>query len=244
MQASVRDRLVGGIGAAIVVALLVYLLLIGLIAEGSVPSAPRLTVLRLAAPPARQPRHQPPRSRHASRRPRPATPANLRNKATDVVAPPLVLLLPPPIIVAGKPNVGTAASSGASDRAGPGEGAGGEGEGTGGGGYGYGEGDGGVPPRQISGRLRFADLPPALREGSIGGTVGVRYRVEIDGRVGACLVVAPSSNATLDAATCALIQQHFRFRPSRDRDGRPVRSWIEESHDWVVEPADPTPPPR
>jgi protein TonB len=52
----------------------------------------------------------------------------------------------------------------------------------------------------------------------------------------------------LDETTCRLIEERFRFEPSRDRSGRPVRSRIVENHEWDVEdiPSRPEddPPPR
>ncbi len=126
-----------------------------------------------------------------------------------------------------------AAFAGASDRPGPGEGAGGQGNGAGGGGYGDGDGD--VPPRLIKGRLKFSDLPPDLRDGGIAGTVSVRYDVDISGRVGDCIITASSGSAELDKLTCQLIQRRFRFDPSRDPEGQPVRSTIEENHRWEID---------
>ena len=48
-------------------------------------------------------------------------------------------------------------------------------------------------------------------------------------------VYAEMSGEELDQRTCALIEERFRFAPSRDGDGRPVRSIIEESHTWEAE---------
>ena len=241
MRTHVQERLLGGLGAAIVVLMLGYLLLVGMIVEVRRPGDRSVTVLGLDAPPL-PPRRPRPHLRppHARRPPAPAAPRALRNKASEIVTPPPPITpVPPPIVSAPQASAGAAAFAGASDRPGPGEGAGGRGNGEGGGGDGDGEGDGGTPPRLISGRLKFSDLPADLRAADVGGTVTVRYGVELDGRVGDCLVTGSSGSAELDAATCTLIQQRFRFRPSRDREGRPVRSRIEERHSWVVEPAMP-----
>ena len=48
-------------------------------------------------------------------------------------------------------------------------------------------------------------------------------------------------NPELDAVTCRLIQQRYRFRPSLDPGGRPVRSQVVEDHSWVTID-DPEPP--
>jgi protein TonB len=39
----------------------------------------------------------------------------------------------------------------------------------------------------------------------------------------------------LDALTCRLIRERFRFRPSRDGRGRPVPALVRETHEWVFE---------
>jgi periplasmic protein TonB len=230
-----RDRMWAGLGTAIVLALFGYMLLRGLTVSLSLAIEKPMELLDLRTPPPPpppRPRVEPPKERHAAA----ASPRNLKGKATPVVVPPPIvppLVPPPPLIVAPKPNVGAAASTGASDRAGPGQGAGGEGNGTGGGGDG--DGDGGMPPRLLKGRLKFGDLPAALRAASVDGAVGVRYHVEVDGHVSDCGVTRSSGHADLDAATCQLIEQRFRYAPSRDEDGHPVRSTIVETHDWVIE---------
>jgi protein TonB len=38
----------------------------------------------------------------------------------------------------------------------------------------------------------------------------------------------------LDQIACRLIEQRFRYKPARDRAGRPVRSTIVETHSWFI----------
>jgi protein TonB len=165
------------------------------------------------------------------------SPRNLRNKATEIVAQPPIIHLPPPLplVAAPAPDIGLAANSGASDRAGDGRGAGGQGDGIGGGGDG-GDGDS-LAPRWTRGRLSFADLPPELRAQAWNGKVDVRYAVGIDGRVSDCRVDRSSGNPVVDTLTCRLIEDRFRYRPARDEAGRPVRSVIVETHEWIVQRA-------
>ncbi len=237
MRSGVQDRLLGAAGAAIVVALLGYLLIAGLTVEMQIRRQQAATVIDLPSLP--RPQRQPrppvdrPKARKASGR---ASPRNLRNKAAEVVVPvPLVLPPAPPILLsAPTAGAGMASSAGASDRPGPGTGAGGEGDGSGGGGDGDGDGGGGVPPRLIKGRLKFSNLPEDLREAGIGGTVGVRYRVDVDGRASDCRITASSGSRELDEATCQLIEERFLFDPARDAADRPVRSILEENHSWIV----------
>lgn len=121
-----------------------------------------------------------------------------------------------------------------------GTGSGGAGNGNGGGGGEGGAGVGeGTPPERIGGRISDGDYPRELSDAGISGTVGVRYRVGIDGRARECLVTRSSGSAALDAHTCTLIERRFRFRPSRDADGRPVPSIIVENHSWIMPPPQP-----
>ena len=61
------------------------------------------------------------------------------------------------------------------------------------------------------------------------------YTVEPDGRATGCRITASSGSAELDSHTCRLIEQRFRFRPSLDGRGRPVRSRIVQDHYWEVQ---------
>jgi len=235
MQTSVQDKVMSALGTALILALLGYLLFVGMTVDIRRQAEQAIAVLDLRAP------SPPPRPKSIVR-PRlgeksgKASPRNLRNKATPIVAPPplVVLSSPSPVVVTLKAGTGMAASNGASSRPGPGQGAGGQGNGTGSGGSGNGDGDGGgdSPPRQIKGRLKYSDLPSDLRQGGRQFALFVRYEVTVSGRVGDCDVEKSSGSAELDALTCQLIRQRFRFDPSRDADGHPVDSTVEENHSW------------
>lgn len=178
-----------------------------------------------------------------SRKKNEASAANLRNQATAVFAPVLPpLRQPPPVVAAPRPAAGDAANTGASNRVGPGQGAGGVGNGTGGGGNGDGDGDGYADavtrPIQIKGKLRWSDLPRDLRQSHRGGELELVYRVNVDGSVSDCRVTQSSGLPSLDAQTCRLITERFRFRPSRDASGRAVPSNIIERHGWDPAPDD------
>ena len=141
----------------------------------------------------------------------------------------------PPIVTAPKPFEGAQATQGAAEVAGPGTGAGGEGDGTGAGGWGDGDGAGDTPPRRIAGRLRDSDYPRAAIDEGASGRVGVRYVVDVDGRVPRCQVTRSSGSQTLDTTTCRLIMQRYRFRPGYDARGRPFVSTIVENAIWIME---------
>ena len=234
------DRVVSAIAAAVLPALLVWLLVVALAPRWSPLPDHALKLFGIVPPPPPIGHVAPPTTRGHRVKDSPAPP-NLRAVATPIVAPtPIVAVpVPPPVVTAPVANVGAAPTSGAAEIAGPGTGAGGEGNGTGGGGNGDGGGRDDTPPRQIKGRLRYADLPRTDDEASPSGTVWVKYLVEVDGRVPECRVTRSSGNRMLDETTCRLIIERFRFRPALDEDGRPVPSWLVEYHAWGVEDEDP-----
>ena len=236
LHPKMRDR-AWSIAAVIAVhAVLAWLLLFGLTVPRTSPIDDTLRVFDVEPPAEKRPEPVPPPERNE--RPQgEASPPNLRARATEIVAPPPIVVLPAPspVIVAERPADGARAYSGASDIAGPGTGAGGEGDGFGGGGAGDGDGGGETPPRRTRGSLRNSDYPADLGEAGISGSVGVRYRVDVDGRARDCRVTWSSGSGALDATTCRLIEARFRFRPSRDEAGRAVTSTIVETHSWLVE---------
>lgn len=130
-------------------------------------------------------------------------------------------------LVAVKP---TAAPSGGGTGTGP---ALGPGTGGGTGGNGYGADDGGTDLEHIAGELTRSDYPPDLGRAGIGGRVSVTLTVEPNGRVSACRITRSTGVPQLDALTCRLMQQRFRFRPSTDRYGRPIRDEVDWDHDWI-----------
>jgi protein TonB len=131
-------------------------------------------------------------------------------------------------IVTVRPN---AAPSGGGSGTGPalGSGAGG---GTGGRGYGAGE-RGGTDLEQIAGEFLPSDYPPDLGRAGVGGRVSVTFTVLPNGRVTGCRVTRSSRVPQLDALTCRIIEQRFRFRPSTDRYGRPVADEADLDQDWI-----------
>jgi protein TonB len=121
--------------------------------------------------------------------------------------------------------------------AGGGTGAGpalGSGAGGGSGGQGYGSDDGGTDLEKIAGDIEPSDYPRALGNRGIGGRVSVTFTVETNGRATNCRITRSSGIAELDALTCRLMEQRFRFRPSTDRYGRPIREEVDWDHDWIA----------
>lgn len=165
-----------------------------------------------------------------------ASPANKRARAAPIAAPePKLPPIAPPISAAPQPGAGRDASAGASDRAGPGSGAGGRGDGTGAGGAGNGTG-GGTKAVWVSGTIRNRDYPRDASRARIGGDVEVRFTIQPTGRVDNCRVTRSSGDVSLDATTCRLIEERFRFRPATDAAGRAVASQYGWRQSWWLEP--------
>ncbi len=257
LQSTPSDRVRAAAPALAVHALLALLILRGL---GVTPGFAPPEVLQLIdlspPPPPPAPIVRPASERtEGGRQEGAAAPANREARPNEVTAPvPLIPMPVPPAPTVASQNM--APTSGATPLAGPGTGAGGVGSGTGSGrfgdgpgrggrgnGPGTGDGDGGgySPPRRIRGRISDRDYPAAVGEGGIGGIVSVIYAIEPDGRASDCRITRSSGNAALDATTCRLIEQRFRFEPSRDRRGRPVRSRMVQDHHWEVEDLPPDP---
>jgi len=88
-------------------------------------------------------------------------------------------------------------------------------------------------PGQIAGEITPRDYPRHLRDAGIGGVVGVLFRVDPPGLVSRCSITQSSGVPELDALTCRLIVQRFRYRPSTDRYGRPIADNVEGDHEWI-----------
>lgn len=238
-----KDRIGAALGAVLLPGLLGYALLNGLVVPMPAAVSDALKVFGVAPPPPPPPIEKVKPRPSPSRRPQgAASPPNLKSKATEVVAPPPVvpIVVPPPVVVAEKAGVGAQATAGASNIRGPGTGSGGIGNGTGSGGFGDGDGGGGeeTPPRWRKGRIKDSDYPADGIELGLRGIVSVRYVVEISGHVSDCRVTRSSGSRELDTLTCRLIEQRFRYDPSRDAAGRPVESVIVQNHDWAIDDDD------
>lgn len=219
-----RERLVAFAAVALVQLVLGLALLIGLRVPFSRPgeAVERLVEIALPkAPPPPAPAQPKPRKAESAPKAAPAVlggspgpgPAHAPPSVTPMIA------LPSPV-----------APSGGGSGTGPAAGAG-----HGGGAGGQGSGDsGGSELEQMAGEITPRDYPRRLREARIGGVVGVLFRVEPTGLVSWCRVTQSSGALELDALTCRLIVQRFRYRPSTDRFGRPVADEVEGEHEWIA----------
>jgi protein TonB len=249
-----RDRIRSAGAVGLLHALIGYVLLTGLGYGPSraVPDALKLLNLTEEPPPPPPARPARPDVEPKPRKARPknaegaASPANLRNTPTEIMAPPpeIRLPVPPPIPVAPAPGQGSAPAAGAANVPGPGTGSGGIGNGLGSGRFGNGTGGGGgggrpARARWLSGSIRGSDYPDAAYRAHLGGIVHLRFTVAPSGRVSDCAVTRSSGSRELDAVTCRLIVQRFRYRPARNAEGRPIAETIAGEHVWEVAPEPP-----
>lgn len=166
-----------------------------------------------------------------------AAAANRHAKAAQTVAPKPKRPPPHPPLITAAPRAGAGsdASAGATPDLGPGSGAGGHGDGTGAGGSGTGTG-GGTRPVWLSGTIRDRDYPKSASRARTGGDVEVRFTIQPTGRVTGCRVSRSSGDAALDATTCRLIEERFRFKPATDGAGVAIASQYGWRQSWWLEP--------
>jgi len=210
-------------GVAALHALVGYALLAGWgrIAIKRATESPLVVVNVMPPPPPERP---PPKAREPDRRK--AAPAAPKRAAPAKPAP-----VPVPIAPAPVPLVPVAPA--APPRGGGGT-VGGSGSGGGGEGTGEGGGEGISPARQTGGRFRNSDFPASARAAR-RLRIGVRYEIGPTGHVDRCEVIDPSGYPEVDAMTCRVIVDRYRFKPARDARGTAIREVREEDYSWVMD---------
>jgi protein TonB len=81
----------------------------------------------------------------------------------------------------------------------------------------------------------YEDYPADALERGAEGRVRVRVLINPRGGPQACEVLDSANDASLDAATCALLLERARFRPARDARGRAVPDLVETTVRWELE---------
>ena len=150
----------------------------------------------------------------------PKGPSPVKQSAPTVTRVPFPVPQPVPVAGGGQ-------GSGTASGAGAGGGTGGNGEGSGG-------DDGGTDLEQVAGDISMRDSPRDLGRKGIGGRVFFTIVVGADGRVHGCRVTRSSGVPELDQLTCRLVSARFRYRPSTDRNGRPIADEVDGEQDWIA----------
>ena len=218
-----QDRLKSLAAVVIIHAAIGYALVSGLGMEMTRTVAAGFKVINIAAPPPPKPV---PDKEPVEAGKQAASPENVKAEATQIVAPEPVVKLDiiTPVVAAPVAGAGNDNDAGASDRPGAGHGGGGQGDGFGSGGIVSG-------PRHLSGAITRRDIPRAVWKAGNRGNVVAHFTVGVDGRASDCTVRQSSGHPVLDAATCRLIEQRFRFEPARDARGQAVArpyGWLQE----------------
>ena len=225
-----RERAYALFAVALVQLALAFVLLRGFHVDMMRPRdvVQQLINISLPKPPPPQPPPKPVQAPHRPEHRQQAAPKAAPDKLGGSPGP-KAAHAPPSVtpVVAVKPS---AAPSGGGTGSGPALGAG---AGGGTGGNGYGEDGGGTDLEHIAGEILQSDYPPELGRARIGGRVSVTLTVEPNGLVGACRITRSSGTPELDGLTCRIMRQRFRFRPSTDRYGRPMRDEVDWDHDWI-----------
>jgi len=76
------------------------------------------------------------------------------------------------------------------------------------------------------------DYPSSALDRWASGKATVRVRVGLDGRATNCIVEQSSGHKDLDAQTCNVYVKRARYRPARDKAGRPVEAPYVVSLEW------------
>jgi TonB family protein len=70
------------------------------------------------------------------------------------------------------------------------------------------------------------DYPVAAQQKGEEGTVQAQLTVDATGRVTSCTVIRTSGFASLDDATCSILQRRARFTPATNAAGEPIESRV------------------
>jgi TonB family protein len=90
------------------------------------------------------------------------------------------------------------------------------------------------PKGRLANAFKGDDYPENELMAGIGGTTGVRLRIEPDGKVSECAVIESSGSAGLDKQTCAVSKRRGRYTPAIGHDGKPLWSFTFERITWMV----------
>jgi TonB family protein len=79
-----------------------------------------------------------------------------------------------------------------------------------------------------------SDYPEAAMMRGSSGRAKVRITVSETGQPTDCVLIKPSGDTALDAATCSVFMQSARFHPALDNSGKPMKALIVENVSWYL----------
>lgn len=77
-----------------------------------------------------------------------------------------------------------------------------------------------------------ADYPTSALLNGAEGTVIFRLEIDAAGAPSGCVVEESSGDPVLDSRTCEIVMERARYRPARNRAGRPVRDFHRARVTW------------
>jgi TonB family protein len=89
-----------------------------------------------------------------------------------------------------------------------------------------------VPRNAPAGWVSIEDYPASAQRERREGSVGFRLSVDLNGRVGSCIITKSSGSADLDEATCKSVSRRARFTPASDANGAPTSGIYESRVTW------------
>lgn len=182
-----------------------------------------------------------------------ASAANLKKTSAPREAPKRIIEIPQPkpLLAAPTAGKGSEKDAGATITPGPGTGVGGVGSGFGSGNNGNGTGGGSMTSRAklVGGMITNADYPKSATATRQGGSVTAHFTFGVDGHAKKCRVVKSSGNSDIDATTCRLTEQRFRYEPARNKLRHPISDvtgwqqtwWLERGNLKFIRPGDDLP---
>lgn len=82
--------------------------------------------------------------------------------------------------------------------------------------------------------LTNADYPSGAALAAQNGIVQFRLDIDETGKVASCRVLHRTNPDSFSALTCKRISQRAKFRPARDKNGKPVRSYYVDKARFVI----------
>lgn len=78
------------------------------------------------------------------------------------------------------------------------------------------------------------DYPVEALQDRAEGVTSILFQIATDGSVSGCVVVGSSGFPLLDATSCAVFSARAKYRPSTDKDGKPIVSSGTQRIRWQV----------